>query len=379
MAERTGKAVLYDPVQRNFIMRSYAFPVPQPGEVLVRLTCCTICGSDLHTYTGKRCETTDLCVLGHEMVGVIETLGDLEMRDYHGNLLKKGDRVTWSMVVSCGACFYCTHGLSQKCASKFKYGHDDWDGVPTGGLAEHCLLKEGTPIFKVPDSLVDIVVAPANCAVATVAAAARLVQETHPIAGSRILITGSGMLGLVATCFLTELNGEVVVAEPNAKRRKQAKSFGATLCVDPNDPGELARSFQSFTEGEGFDICLDFSGHNSGVEQCLDSVRVGGCVMLVGSVFPTDSIELNPEVLVRKMLTIRGLHNYRPDDLATAIDFLTRTSSIYPFAELIGRLFRLDESEQAFDFALQESPIRVGIVMLPKWMNDQGFGNIVNP
>ena len=66
------------------------------------------------------------------------------------------------------------------------------------------------------------------------------------------------------------------------------------------------------------------------------------------------------------MLTIRGLHNYRPDDLATAIDFLTRTSSIYPFAELIGRLFRLDESEQAFDFALQESPIRVGIVMLPK-------------
>ena len=56
--------------------------VPQPGEVLVRLTC-TICGSDPHTYTGNS-ETTDLCVLGHEMVGVIETLGDLEMRDYHG-------------------------------------------------------------------------------------------------------------------------------------------------------------------------------------------------------------------------------------------------------------------------------------------------------
>ena len=103
------------------------------------------------------------------------------------------------MVVSC-ACFYCTHGLSQQCIAKFKYGHDDWD-VPTGGLVEHCLLKEGNSIFKVPDSLVDIVVAPANCAVATVAAAARL-QETHPIAGSRILITGPGMLGLVATCFL---------------------------------------------------------------------------------------------------------------------------------------------------------------------------------
>ena len=88
--------------------------------------------------------------------------------------------------------------------------------------------------------------------------------------------------------------------------------------------------------------------------------------MLVGSVFPTDSIEINPEVLVRKMLTIRGLHNYRPDDLATAIDFLARTSSLYPYSELIGRLFRLDQCEHAFDFALEESPIRVGIVMPPK-------------
>lgn len=365
MADRTGIAVLYDPVHRNFIKRSYACPDPRQGEILVRLTCCTICGSDLHTYTGKRCETSDLCVLGHEMVGVIETLGDAEMRDYHGNLLRTGDRVTWSMVVSCGECFYCRHGLCQKCVSKFKYGHDDWNGVPMGGLAEHCLLKKGTPIFKVPDALEDIVVAPANCAVATVAAAARLVQETHPIAGSRILVTGSGMLGLIATCFFRDRDATVVVAEPNPIRRQQAKSFGETICVDPRESDKLDRIQQSLTEGEGFDVCLDFSGHNSGVKQCLNSARVGGCVMLVGSVFPTESIELNPEVLVRKMLTIRGLHNYRPDDLATAIDFLTRTSSMYPYAELIGRRFQLDEYEQVFNFALEESPIRVAIVTPP--------------
>jgi len=83
--------------------------------------------------------------------------------------------------------------------------------------------------------------------------------------------------------------------------------------------------------------------------------------MLVGSVFPTISIEINPEALVRNMLTVRGLHNYRSDDLAVAIDFLSRTHLLYPFSELIGRTFGLDQCEKAFDFALQNSPIRVAI------------------
>eukprot|EP00971_Amphidinium_carterae_P201066 3990043-Amphidinium_carterae.1 len=105
-------------------------PLPETlgeGELLVKLHAATICGSDLHTVSGKRQEPMPL-VLGHEGVGVIEAIGrDIFSGDRprHANWkLKEGDRVTFSIADSCGVCPECTlHKLPQKCLKLMKYGH----------------------------------------------------------------------------------------------------------------------------------------------------------------------------------------------------------------------------------------------------------------
>jgi alcohol dehydrogenase len=78
-------------------------------------------------------------------------------------------------------------------------------------------------------------------------------------------------------------------------------------------------------------------------------------------VLPTASVPLDPEAVVRRMLTIRGVHNYAPRDLATALDFLAGAGMAYPFAELVSRTYRLDEVEQAFAFAHAHPGSRVAV------------------
>ena len=359
---RTGKAMLYQPATNQITPSVYPVPTPGDGEILVRVTCCTLCGSDLHTYTGRRKENNEPSLLGHEIIGVIEAIGGNEVRnDYDGAPLRLGQRITWSMVVSCGNCFFCKRGISQKCEMKYKYGHDSWSGVPTGGLAEHCLLRANTPIFSIPDGLSDEVVAPVNCATATVFAASRLVEETHRIQGSKVLIWGAGMLGLTAIARVRDSGGVPYVVEPDQNRWGIARCFGAEGCVDPTDRTGMLEMSTAITRGRGFDISFDFSGVTDAIQQSISIIRIGGCINLVGSVFPTENISLDPEDMVRRMLTIRGLHNYRPDDLACAIKFLERTSSQYPFESLVSETFCLEDTEKAFQFALEHQPIRVAV------------------
>ena len=107
----TGKALELEPV-----------PIPHPGpqEAVVTVECCTLCGSDLHTVSGRRSAATPL-ILGHEILGRIVSVGP-GLRDHRGRPLQIGDRVTWSICVSCGECFFCRAGIPQKCKSLLKYG-----------------------------------------------------------------------------------------------------------------------------------------------------------------------------------------------------------------------------------------------------------------
>ena len=182
------------------------FPVPKPGrgEILVDITCATICGSDAHTYHGRRTEPTP-CVLGHEIVGRIVAFGPETPRiDLAGEPLAAGDRITWTLAASCGECFYCRRGLPQKCEHLFKYGHVAI--APgrefTGGFAECCVLRAGTGVMKLPDSIPDALAAPANCAMATVAASLRLAGYLE---GATVLVMGCGVLGLNAVAMALSL------------------------------------------------------------------------------------------------------------------------------------------------------------------------------
>lgn len=347
-----GQAVIFHGPGQPLMPISSEIPPLHPGEMLVRVRCCTLCGSDLHTYTGRRTVPVPT-VLGHEILGDIVDLGAASDSSW-----RLGERITWTVTACCGQCFYCRERLPQKCEHLFKYGHESiQDRHPfMGGLAEYCILAPGTTMVRVPADLPDAVACPANCATATVAAALR---TAGGVQGRNVLIQGAGVLGLTACALARHLGAaEVFCSDVDSGRLQRASDFGAAHLLEAHNP-ELAQTIKAQTAGRGVDVAVELSGTPDAVAAGFDLIRIGGCYILVGSVFPTPSVPLFPEQVVRRMLTIRGVHNYMAQDLQTAVDFLQATRQQYPWESLIGGEFSLTQAEEAFRAALAQPGRRV--------------------
>ncbi|WP_193210545.1 zinc-binding dehydrogenase [Luteolibacter marinus] len=344
-ASARALAAIFSGHGERFRFEEFPVPLPVGGEILVDIACSTICGSDLHTWHGRRQEPTP-CVLGHEIVGRIVAFGPQAPRiDLRGEPLAEGDRITWTLAASCGDCYFCRRGLPQKCEHLFKYGHNAISPGRefSGGFAECCLLNGGTGLVRLPDCLSDALAAPANCAVATVAAACRL---AGPIEGASVVVIGCGVLGLNA-CAMARQQGaaEVIACDLDPARESIAGQFGATaFCL----PDQLEPVTRELTRGRGADLSLEFSGATPAVAAALAVTRTGGTAIIAGTTTPGGMIGLDPNDLVRRMLTIKGLHNYAPADLVTAIDFLAGSGGRVPFERLAGGNFPLEQLESAF-------------------------------
>ncbi|MEZ6127154.1 MAG: zinc-binding dehydrogenase [Planctomycetaceae bacterium] len=345
---RTCQAAVFTAVGADIELRTVSTPILKPGQWLVRVTCCTLCGSDLHTVSGARSSPTP-SVLGHEIIGTVETLPESPVCDINGQPVRIGDRVTWSVAAACGHCHRCDSQLPQKCESLFKYGHERFSSGRelSGGLAQFCVLQCGTAVVRLPDELPDAVACPANCATATVAAA---VRSAGSLTGRRVLVLGAGMLGLT-TCAMADAAGALTVclSDPDQQRRRRGVDFGATETT-------------STVASDDFDCVFEMSGNAAAVEAAVHAAGIGGRIVLVGSVSPCRPAAVDPERIVRRLLMICGVHNYRPDDLVTAVNFLNQHHQRYPFAELVECSWPLSQVNAAFSSALQHRPIRVAVV-----------------
>ncbi len=327
-------------------------PTPRGAEILVRVTCCTLCRSDLSTHAGRRSEPTP-CVLGHEIVGRIEAFGpDAAHHDSAGMSASVGGRITWAIAASCGACFFCADGIPQKCERLHKYGHHRLDPARPlgGGLADFVVLVPGTHWLHVPAGIPDAVAAQANCATATVAG---LLRHAGGLAGRSVLILGAGVLGVTA-CAMARAAGaaSVIACDPSPESRARAVRFGATDAVPPD---ALAPA------GRGFDVVIELAGAASSVSSAFALARIGGTVLLAGTVAPVGTVPFDPEAAVRRMLTIRGIHNYAPRDLAAALAFLDGPGRALPFAELVSGEYTLEQAEEAFAAAHARPGVRVAV------------------
>lgn len=350
-------AAIFEGTAGEVVLRHLALPEPADGECLVRVLGCTLCGSDLHSFDGRRSVPVPT-ILGHEIVGEIVACGPSASKvDLAGSSLQPGDRVTWAIVASCGNCFYCLRDLPQKCQHAVKYGHEPLrpGRELLGGLAEHCLLVAGTAIVKLPDLPLSVA-CPASCATATIAAA---IEAAGPIKDRSICIFGAGMLGLTACAMAHSLGASrIVCVEPNPSRRERANKFGATDVVDAKDLFALTRETGI---PEGFDAVLELSGTPAAFDVAWPLIRTGGVLVLVGSVFPTPPVPIALEQVVRRHLTIRGIHNYSPRHLKMAVEFLKSAHRMYPFADLVTEWIPLGDIESAFAKAMDPGVIRIGV------------------
>lgn len=306
-------------------------PLPdtlQSGEVLVEISLATICGSDLHTVDGRRAAPTP-CVLGHEAVGHVVVSARPGVT--------AGQRVTWTLADSCGHCAPCTSwGLPQKCGDLFKYGHaalSDGSGL-NGCYASHILLRPGTEILTVPDNLSDAIAAPANCALATIFNALEILPDP---CGS-VLIQGGGLLGLYA-CALLRQRGvrDIFCTDLSPRRLELIEAFGGT--------GLQADSRSQLPDN--IDAVLEVTGVSSVVPEGVQALRPGGHYIWAGMVHPETALDLTGEAVLRKCLTIRGVHNYAPRHLAAGLDFLAKNYDRFPFAELTSPAMPLEQLNEA--------------------------------
>ena len=358
----TSKAALFAGPGQPLTIKKLGLPELREGEALIRVSCCTLCGSDLHTYQGHRSTPTPT-ILGHEILGRIAALGPGDpLKDYTGRSARVGDRVTWSVASSCGGCFFCDRELPQKCERLFKYGHQQLTGdhALSGGLAEYCHLATGSTLIRLPDGLSDEMACPVNCATATVSAALRVAGGCRDAV---VLIQGAGMLGLTA-CAMARSRGarEIVACDLEPPRLELARRFGATRCVQVADDGsELRETVEQLTSGRGADLAIEVCGAASAVETGLPLLRIGGRYVLIGAVFPGPPFSAAAEMIVRRLLTIQGIHNYAPRDLADAVDFLTRHGHHSPFSELVAETFALEDANEAFQHAINNGSLRVAV------------------
>ncbi len=351
-------AAVYHGTPGAISLQTIATPRPSTSEILVTVEACTLCGSDLHSFEGRRAVPVPT-VLGHEIVGRIAEFGPQAPRtDLSGQPLAVGDRVVWAVVASCGRCSNCLRDLPQKCEHAVKYGHEAFrPGYELlGGLADHCLLTPGTAIVRAPANVSLNTISPASCATSTIAAA---METAGAVKDLVVCITGGGLLGLTAAAMCRmQSAAAVVLCDVNPERRSRAAAFGATHTVPPEQLPDVLRQL---TGGRGADVAIEVSGAPAAFQTLWPLLRIGARFVLVGAVFPATPVSFSMDTLVRRNLSVSGVHNYGPRHLLQAVRFLESAESRFPFASLVSDWFPLSETPAALTAAMNPACIRIGV------------------
>ncbi len=349
---------------RDLEIREYPLTPPGPGTLLVRVASCTICGSDLHSWSGRRAAPVPI-ILGHEIVGRVVAMGEGATHDLGDRPLDIGDRVTWSLTDSCGRCRFCREmGLPMKCRNLRKYGHDACDAPPhfTGGFAEYCHIGPGTAVVKLPDDVSDRAAAPANCALATVVAGWEA-AGLKPF--ESVLILGAGALGFYAAAHAAHAGcRRIIVADLLEGRLAAVGRFGATetLLLDGMEAGAAVRAVREMTGGLGVDRALEVAGAPSLIPLGLRCLRTGGRLVEIGNSFPDARFTYDASDIVWRRLTLTGVHNYDARHLRAGVDLLASAGDRFPFEEIVTHQVGLDEVNQGLRLARTPEAIRVAVV-----------------
>jgi len=352
-----SSAFVFDAVTSKFEKMELSIPSLKEGEILVKNEYVTLCRSDLNTFSGKRKEKNPT-ILGHEIIGRVALIHDTAIKsDLLNSELRIGDRITWGIYSSDPNSFYSRIGIPQKGSDLFKYGHEELKNNDTlhGGLADYIILRKNTPIIKIDENIPLSIAATINCAVATVSGAFRIAEK---IEGKRILIIGVGMLGIIACAMAKSRNAKfVAAADNNETRLNLSYKFGAEFSF--NTTGSQLDEIKN--NGQKYDIVFDFSGSPDAMELSLELLDIGGSAIWVGATFSQRNLNISAEKLIRNIHTIKGLHNYNQNDLITAVIFIKENYNKFPFQELVEDLFSLEQTPEAFNYALTKNPFRVGI------------------
>ncbi|SJM56088.1 alcohol dehydrogenase catalytic domain-containing protein [Gulosibacter sp. 10] len=326
-----------------------------PHEVLVRITHCGICGSDLHEYldgplyspgephpqTGASRPT----IMGHEFSGVVEGVGGAVAS------VAVGDRVAGMPQRFCGTCRQCLRGRQQTCERLAAVGYSTrW-----GGLAEYGVFDDDQ-VFALPEGVSNVL----GALVEPTAVAVHAVEAAPVAIGDVVLITGGGPIGLlVAMCARAAGAGRILLSEPHDARRARAEALGFCTAVDPRVES-LAEVVAAATDGAGADVCIECSGSAPAVASAFEAVRLGGTIVQTAMASAPISIDTSARLTMRDVI-YKGVYCYDVTSWPKVIGLIA-SGAIDPEPLVTSRV-PLERAPEAFDALLDPTRDEVKILI----------------
>lgn len=289
-------AVLRSP--GRVVAEEWPRPGAGPGELLLRLRGCGLCGSDIAKIVDGAGAAP--VVLGHELVGDVVEVG----RGAQG--FAAGDRVVAAHHVPCGSCHYCQRGSESMCPS-FRASNLD-----PGGFAEYVRVPAANvqhAVFTVPPHVDD----EAASFVEPLACCLRAVRRAAITAGDTVAVVGLGSIGVLFVQLARRAGAMVIGVDVDPARRER----GCRFATDVAAPGEAPDPIRARSAGRGADVALVTAGGADAVGWAAGVVRDGGAVHLFAG-GPGEGLPLAPAALYRRELTVAATYSSSPRDLADA-------------------------------------------------------------
>ncbi len=264
-----------------------------PNDVLVRVSACGICGSDVHGLDGSSGRRIPPLVMGHEAAGVIAEAGR-EVKRW-----KVGDRVTFDSTVSCGHCDFCRRGDINLCDNRQVLGVSCGDYRRNGAFAEYVAVPQNI-LYGLPEGL------PFDHAamIEAVSIGVHAVNLTPHALGDTAVVVGSGMIGqLTIQAAKVAGFGRVFAVDVDDAKLEMARKLGAdeTFNSKTCDP---AKEIAERTGGHGADAALEAVGATDPIRTAIASVCKGATVTLIGNITP--KIELPLQSVVTRQIRLQG-------------------------------------------------------------------------
>ena len=328
---------------RKIVIEDAPMPEVEAGEVLVASRCCGICGTDVAIYLGRIPSIKPPIVLGHEVSGVVEEVGE----GVSG--VRRGDRIAVEPLVTCGSCYNCLKGDYNQCENRRVIGVD-----MDGAFSEY-FKAPAERLHPIPDDLPFEVAALAE----PLSVAVHATRRGRVSPEDRVVVVGDGTIGLLTAFASKRVRGaEVAILGKHDYKLGLARRLGADYAVNvlKEDPVERLRSIW----GGRIDVFFDCVGHSPEVvNRSIERVRKGGRVVAVG-VFPED-IPVKLGILQDRELELIGASAYTSPDFRKSISLLEEMRS--ELSGLITRTYPLDRIGEAFEYAVSDREHAVKLVI----------------
>jgi L-iditol 2-dehydrogenase len=335
-------------------VRIETVPVPEigPGEILVRVHTCGICGTDLKKIaTGSHSAPR---IFGHETTGVVAAVGE-SVTEFH-----TGDRVMVFHHIPCGECYYCQHKVFAQCPTYKKVGATAGYEPSGGGFSEYVrvmdwIVRKG--VIRIPDGVSfeqASFIEPINTCM-------KAVETLGLKAGETVLVIGQGPIGIMLTVLARRCGVRVITSDLFPQRLTIAKTFDLKENIDASTT-DTVRAVKGMTEGRGADAVMLAVAGNGLIRPAMDATRPGGRVLLFAQTQRGEAT-IDPAGVCVDEKSLLGSYSASVDLQEESARFVL--SGEMELERLISHRFPLTESVEALQLAAHPMPDSMKVVIQP--------------